>query len=204
MSEPMSIILKVKNEPIAVMYYRYGDYTISALDYLRELVPIIRKNRKTRETLLKALIEASSGWFEEDDDSVNTNFPKSKPNSDLDGVIAITDKAQWRAKYNSSSTISVDINTEEVQFDVYTGYDSIKELNADLQDMYSDDLAIPGEKYIPIKAKNVPKHKASLSDFTLDKVKKILKMVQKDVAEASPDIEEYVIKFNSEYCVMKV
>ena len=138
MGQRLIISIETKGEPIAKLYYHWSAYTESALYETQQVINCIynHKNESIKELQLRLIrfCEKNGGGIRGDDYEmkyIQNMFPnetfKTEDYSRNRGLIALSEKGMDELQSWSEGDVIIDLDEDEVNFEVYAGYESFEE-----------------------------------------------------------------------------
>ena len=193
MGQRLVITIENNKEAIAAIYYHWSAYTHCALLETQKIIGYIyNQNDETQEEMLLRLIkciEENGGGIraaDEEFDYIKSLYPnekfKTEDYSRNDGLIAlsISDLQSW-----SEGDVFININTDQVDFCVYSGYGSLEEY---LNERKSWDDDLDEERF-----KNIPKLDCCLGHFDVNDIDSVIEQLDSIG-------NEYVVQCGDEIC----
>lgn len=140
MGQRCVITIERSEKPLATVYYHWSGYTGDALYKTRDLIKCIynRKDETDKEMLLRLIhfCESVGGGITGGDKGdewkyITEMYPNEKFKSDgisrNDGIIALSSEGMTRMRSYSEGDVYIDLDTDQVDFCVYSGYESLSE-----------------------------------------------------------------------------
>ena len=138
MGQRLVITIEKNEEAIAAIYYHWSAYTYSALQETKKVIDCIYNHRdETQDEMLLRLIkciEENGGGIRattEEFDYIKSLYPNEKFKTEnydrCNGLIALSKQGIADLQNWSEGDVFIDLDTDQVDFCVYSGYESIEE-----------------------------------------------------------------------------
>ena len=140
MGQRLVVTIERNEKPLAKIYYHWSAYTGSALYVTRDLIHCIynHEHETDAEMLLRLIhfCENNGGGIDganegEEWKYITAAYPyekfKSERISRNDGLIAISPEGMAQIQRYSEGDVYIDLDTDQVDFCVYSGYESLSE-----------------------------------------------------------------------------
>jgi hypothetical protein len=144
MGQRLVVSIDKSNKTIAALYFHWSAYTGDALYVTRDIIHCIynKKDETERDMLLRLIhfYEGRHGGIDSGDKGeawkyITTMYPgetfKSEGINRSDGLIALDEKTIADMKRISEGDVHIDLDTDQVYFYVYCGYDNLNEYIAE-------------------------------------------------------------------------
>lgn len=195
MGQRLVVTIEKGGKSLAAIYYHWSAYTYSALYETRNIINCIyNHNNETEEELLLRLIrfcEENGGGIrgtEEEFKYIQGLYPnetfKTENYSRSDGLIALSKKGRADLQSWSEGDVYINLDTDQVDFCVYCGYEYLDE--------YIEDRKSWDEDFDEKEMENIPEFDFSLGQFDVNDIDAIIASL--DTTDA------YIIKCNGEIC----
>lgn len=198
MGQRLIVTIENDEKELAKIYYHWSAYTGSALYITKKVIDCIYNHKaETESEMLLRLIrfcEESGGGIVGNEEYnereyVQNLFPNEKFKSDNisrnDGIIALSQKGMDGTQSWSEGDVYINLSTDQVDFCVYSGYDSLEE--------YIEERKSWDDEFDEKELNNMPTFDFSLGYFDVHDIDAII---------ASLDVTDYegVIKCDGEIC----
>lgn len=138
MGQRLVVTVETDNKKLCCIYFHWDAYTGSALDDTKKIIDCIYNHKaETESELLLRLIrfcENNGGGIRGDDaefEYIQDLYPneifKTENYSRNDGLIALSKDGMTSLESWSEADVFINIDTDQVDFCVYSGYDNIEE-----------------------------------------------------------------------------
>ena len=195
MGQRLVITLEKNDKAIAAIYYHWSAYTYSALQATKDIIGCIYNGRhEPIDLMLLRLIdhlEETGGGIRGTDEEfayIKSLYPhrvfKKSGYSRNDGLIALSPDGISALKSWSEGDVYINLDTDRVDFCVYSGYESLNE--------YLDERKEWDDEFDANEFKHIPKYDVCLGYFDVDKIDDVLRVVASTNA--------HVIECNGEIC----
>ena len=198
MGQRLVVSIEKNKKSIAKIYYHWSAYTGSALEETRNIINCIynHKDESESEMLLRLIrfCEENGGGIDgvpSEFDYIRGLYPnemfKDRDISRSNGLIALSEKCMADMQSWSEGDVYINLDTDQVDFCVYSGYDNLEE--------YIKERKEWDDEFDESKLKNIPTFDFSLGCFDVCDIDAII---------ASLDYTAYdgVIICNGEICDM--
>lgn len=195
MGQRLVITLEQNDKAVAAIYYHWSAYTYSALQETKDVINCIYNGE--RETIDKTLLriirhlEASGGGIRGVDDEfkyIKSLYPgeefKTDGYSRNNGIIALSSKGIADLRSWSEGDVYINLDTDQVDFCVYSGYEDIAEY---LEERREWDDELDEDEF-----KNIPVYNICLGYFGTDEIDDVLSVVG--------NTNSHIIQCKSEFC----
>ena len=197
MGQRLVVTIEKNKKSIAKIYYHWSAYTGSALEETRNIINCIynHKDETEKEMLLRLIrfCEENGGGIDgvpSEFDYIRSLYPnemfKDNGISRNYGLIALSEKNMADMQSWSEGDVYINLDTDQVDFCVYSGYDDIEE--------YTEERKEWDDEFDEAKLGNIPEFNFSLGCFDVHDIGAIM---------ASLDecgVDSGVIKCNGEIC----
>ena len=195
MGQRLVITLEQNEKTVAAIYYHWSAYTYSALQETRDIINCLYSGEQetTSELLLRLIhhLEENGGGIRgtsEEFEYIKSLYPNEEFKTDgysrNNGLIALSSKGIADLRSWSEGDVYINLDTDEVDFCVYSGYDNLEEYLEERKE-WDDDF--DEEEF-----EDVPKYNICLGYFGVDEIDDVLNVIGSTNA--------HVIQCNSEVC----
>lgn len=196
MGQRLVCTIKTNKKTLCNIYFHWSAYTYSALLETKKIIDCIYNNKdETERELLLRLIrfcEENGGGISGADDEfeyIQNLYPnqtfKTDDYSRNAGLIALSEKGMSDLQSWSEADVFINIDTDQVDFCVYSGYDNIKE--------YIEERKSWDDEFDESELSNIPTFDFDLGYFNINDIDEIIKGL---------DVVDYegVVKCGDEIC----
>lgn len=177
MGQRLVITIEKNEEAIAAIYYHWSAYTYSALQETKDVIDCIYNHREeTQDEILLRLIkciEKNGGGIRatiEEFNYIKSLYPNEKFKTEnydrCNGLIALSKQGIADLQSWSEGDVFIDLDADQVDFCVYSGYESIEEY---IEERKSWDDEFDEEEF-----KNIPKLDCCLGYFDVNDIDSII------------------------------
>ena len=195
MGQRLVCTITKNEEAIAAIYYHWSAYTYSALQETKRVIDCIYNHRdETQDEMLLRLIkciEENGGGIRattEEFDYIKSLYPNEKFKTEnydrCNGLIALSKQGIADLQSWSEGDVFINLDTDQVDFCVYSGYESIEE--------YIEERKSWDDEFDEEEMKFIPKYDACLGYFDIHDIDNILNIVG--------DTNQHVIQCGDEIC----
>lgn len=196
MGQRLVISITQNEKEVAAIYYHWSGYTYSALQETKRVINCIYNGEhETMDRLLLRLIhhlEANGGGIKGDESElsyIQSLYPnetfKTDGYSRNDGIIALSSKGISDLQRWSEGDVFIDLDRDEVDFCVYSGYEDLDEYIEE-RESWDDDFDKDDLK------NNIPKFDVCLGLFDITEIDELLHIVG--------GTDAHVIQCGDEFC----
>ena len=140
MGQRLVITVENNQEELAKIYYHWGAYTLSALEYAKDIIDYLAQHPSLDIPLaLIRYAESNGGGIDYSPEQLQylyLRYPaaifKTKDMSRNDGLVAVTPKAMEDVQSCSEGDLWINIDTKIIENSLFFTYDSLDILNNDL------------------------------------------------------------------------
>lgn len=197
MGQRLVCTIETNEKKLCNIYFHWSAYTDSALLETKKIIDCIYNHKdETEKELLLRLIrfcEENGGGIRGTDDEfkyVQNLYPNSVFKTDNysrnDGLIALSEKGMADLQSWSEGDVYINIDTDEVDFCVYAGYESLDEYIRE-RESWDDD-------FDKTELNNIPTFDFNLGYFNVSDINAIIASLD------GISNDEYVIKCGGEIC----
>lgn len=199
MGQRLVVTIESNEETLCNIYYHWGAYTYSALIHTKEIIDCIYNHKdETESELLLRLIrhcENNGGGINCNEEyNEHEHIQKLYPNETFiaddysrnNGLIAISEKCIAGQQACSEGDVYINIDTDQVDFCVYSGYEDLKE--------YIEERKSWDDDFDEKEMDNIPKFDFCLGQFDVSDIGAIIASLDENDA--------HVIECNGEICEM--
>lgn len=197
MGQRLVVTIEQDKKAIAAIYYHWSAYTYSALYETQKVVDCIYSHKdETESELLLRLIrfcESNGGGIRGVDDEfeyVHKLYPnetfKTDDYSRNNGLIALSKHGMNDLQGWSEGDVYINLDTDQIDFCVYSGYEDIKE--------YVEERKSWDDDFDENEMKNIPTFDFNLGYFDVSDIDAIIASLDENDA--------HIIKCNGEICEM--
>lgn len=180
MGQRLVITLKQNDEDVAAIYYHWSAYTYSALQETKKVINCLYNGEhETVDRMLLRLIrhlEDNGGGIVGDEEELNyiqSLYPNETFKRDdvgrNDGIIALSQKGIAESQKWSEGDVFIDLDRDEVDFRVYSGYEDLEE--------YIDERKSWDDEFDEEDLKDMPEFDVSLGLFDITAIDELLHIV---------------------------
>ena len=195
MGQRLVVTVERNEKEIAKIYYHWSAYTYSALYETRNIINCIYNHTdETEKELLLRLIrfcENNGGGIDgvqSEFDYIRSLYPdemfKDRDISRSDGLIALSEKCMHDMQSWSEGDVYINLDTDQVDFCVYCGYDNLEE--------YIEERKSWDEDFDEKEMENIPEFDFDLGQFDVNDIDAIIASL--DTTNA------HIIKCGGEIC----
>lgn len=196
MGQRLVITIKNKERELAAIYYHWSAYTYSALCRTKDVIDCLYNHRdETEHEMLLRLIkflEATGGGIRartEEFEYIQELYPsetfKTDDYSRNCGLIALSKEGIADLQYWSEGDVYINLDSDTIDFSVYSGYDNIAS--------YIEDRKAWDDDFDDSELKDIPKADCELGHFGIEDIDYVMSEIE-GVGNA------YVIQCGSEIC----
>lgn len=196
MGQRLVITIKNKERELAAIYYHWSAYTYSALCRTQDVIDCLynHEDETEQEMLLRLIkfLEENGGGIRgatEEYDYIRMMYPnetfKTENYSRNCGLIALSPKGITDLQYWSEGDVHIHLDTDMVDFSVYSGYENLSE--------YLEDRKSWDDTFDEDEVKDIPKLDCNLGYFGVDEIGHI-------ISEMDNVGNVYVVQCGSEIC----
>lgn len=196
MGQRLVVTVETDNKKLCCIYFHWDGYTGNALDDTKKIIDCIYNHKaETESELLLRLIrfcENNGGGIRGDDaefEYIQDLYPneifKTENYSRNDGLIALSKDGMTSLESWSEADVFINIDTDQVDFCVYSGYDNIEE--------YIEERKSWNDEFDESELSNIPTFDFDLGYFNINDIDEIIKGL---------DVVDYegVVKCGDEIC----
>ena len=197
MGQRLVVTIENNEKTLCNIYYHWGAYTYSALVHTKEIIDCIYNHKhETENELLLRLIrhcENNGGGINCNEEyNEHEHIQKLYPNETFmaddysrnNGLIAISEKGIAGQQSWSEGDVYINIDTDQVDFCVYSGYEYLEE--------YINERKSWDDEFDEKKMGNIPKFDFSLGYFDVNDIDAIIASLDENDA--------HVVICDSEVC----
>lgn len=197
MGQRLVVTVKNNNKRLCNIYYHWSAYTYDALYETRKVINCIynHKDETEKEMLLRLIrfcenngggITGNRGFNEFQ--YIQNLYPNEEFKSEgidrNDGLIALSEKGMADLQSWSEGDVYINIDEDQVNFCVYSGYETLKE--------YIEDRKSWDDEFDETELRNIPEFDFCLGYFDVGDIDSI--------AAAIYNTDAYIIKCDGEIC----
>ena len=197
MGQRLICTIKTNEKTLCNIYFHWSAYTYSALLETKKIIDCIYNHKyETEKELMLRLIrfcEENGGGIrgtEDEFEYIQNLYPnqtfKTDDYSRNDGLIALSEKGMADLQSWSECDVYINIDTDEVDFCVYAGYESLDE--------YIRERKSWDDEFDETELKNIPTFDFNLGNFNVGDINAIIASLD------SVGVNEDVIKCGNEIC----
>jgi hypothetical protein len=195
MGQRLVITLEQNDKAVAAIYYHWSAYTYSALQETKRVIDCIyNKENETLDRMLLRLIhhlEDNGGGIRGSDEEfeyIKSLYPnaefKTEGYSRNDGIIALSQQGMTDLRSWSEGDVYINLDTDQVDFCVYSGYESLEE--------YLEESKEWDDEFDANEFKHIPKYDICLGYFDVNEIDDVLCVVE--------HTNSHIIQCNGEVC----
>ena len=180
MGQRLVITLEQNEKAVAAIYYHWSAYTYDALRATKDVINCVYNGQhETMDGLLLRLIhhlEANGGGIRGTDEEfahIKSLYPgeefKTDGYSRNDGIIALSQQGIAALRSWSEGDVYINLDTDEVDFCVYSGYDDLEE--------YLEERKEWDDEFDENEFKHIPKYDVCLGHFGIDEIDDVLYVI---------------------------
>lgn len=199
MGQRLVVTIETNEKNLCNIYYHWGAYTYDALLQTKEIIDCIYNHKdETEEELLLRLIrfcERNGGGIRGTEDEfkyIQSLYPNetfvTENYSRNDGLIALSKKGMADLQSWSEGDVYINLDTEQVDFCVYSGYEGLEE--------YIKDRKSWDEDFDEKEMDSIPTFDFCLGYFNVSEIDKIVAGID------SVGNNEFVIMCDNEVCAL--
>ena len=199
MGQRLVVTVETNEKNLCNIYYHWSAYTYSALLHTKKIIDCIYNHKdETEEELLLRLIrfcERNGGGIRGTEDEfkyIQSLYPNetfvTENYSRNDGLIALSKKGMADLQSWSEGDVYINLDTEQVDFCVYSGYEDLEE--------YIEERKSWDEDFDEKEMDSIPTFDFCLGYFNVSEIDKIVAGID------SVGNNEFVIMCDNEVCAL--